>query len=813
MLDEVAKQFGSPKPFGSIDAEAKKAIEDSRSKFQTVAIRFEDNENEFLVGAKDRFAFKHQNDMYLTESFVCDGTQILQCYDEIGIVARRDASELRLEQLRNFAPHLVQPAESLARTFDVQLLENNEETFTLKLTVAKSDAEKKSKSVETDSSEDQSEMEQAEPAYILIKADHQGRILSKNWMEGDQTLHSISFTYEAENVALNWKMASEKEPIEGSKTYKAKPLNSDDAFSKSLDQSVVIEMPLKKPAFYRKKLNELKGLTDDDVAAKKKKDFPLKSADEAITLMRHEILSRLQDFGRRQWGTDAETQNAAKQLILTLRKHDRSTRRGDITLIGSAGIAPSYSELGDLVNKSDKSEQAKLIKYFTKRHNGNVRPDKPGNAKGLVDHLWHYHDTYNANSINNSEEKRIRRADSRFKRFKENFPKSRLLLAAAASYYNQNVDRLLELKDDSAWGVAALMIAADRCQNDEEKKKVADAFWRWQSELAKEDSHPILIDRVIRIVKQVDEKRLLKYLDLRLEEIESNGSISELLHFAEERAIWGEAKLAEKAYAAAKSKLGLTDKKADHTLLKRFAFGTSLWAGGRHKEALEQFDIILAELEANKIPLSPAFLASMARLTVQTGDMKRTVDFEERALAAEQPYLPSAINLNAFRQRYQWLWRQYDASISKIRKHDNGRDAKIDAILTRAKATWDRWRNVDRDNAALAGEMADLLMKAGHKEQAWEYLSTAIDQKPKDAATYSLVGQWYRDQGDLAKSVRWLREAPQWDTANPQWIFEYASALKEMGRKSEAKIQFKKIINGKWAPGLQRWIRQAKQAM
>jgi len=203
----------------------------------------------------------------------------------------------------------------------------------------------------------------------------------------------------------------------------------------------------------------------------------------------------------------------------------------------------------------------------------------------------------------------------------------------------------------------------------------------------------------------------------------------------------------------------------------------------------------------------------MARLVVQTGDNSRAVELEERALAAEQPYLPTAINLNAFRQRYQWLWRQYDTAITKIGSDDESRDAKINDIIERASRTWDRWREVDRDNTTLASEMANLLMKAGREEDAWEYLSTSIDQKPKDALTYSQIGQWYRSQGNLAAATRWLGEAPQWDTANPQWIFEYGSALKEMGRKSEAKVQFKRIIDGKWAPGLQAWIDRAKQAL
>ena len=817
MMDEVAQQFGSPPAIGSIAAAAKKAIDDSRSDFQSVSIRFDEKDTEFLVGPNDQFAFERRNDMYLTESFICDGKQILQSYDELGIVARRKATEMRLGQLRGLAPHMLQPAEVLARSFDVELVETNDDSFTLKLMIAKKKSKEDGASLDEEPENTNKKQTKTDrlsetetQVHLLVKADHQGRILNQNWIVGDKIRLSIAFSYKDESVAVNWKINSEKKTNEGTVSYLAKPLNSENAFSKSLDPSVVIDMPLKKPSYYLKQLNELKGLTEADIAAKKEKDVPLRSGDQAIKLLRHEILSRIQNFGRNQWGANAETQHAVNQLLVQLKRMKRSIRKGDIALIGSTGISPMNPEIKDLQKTSGKPQQQKLVMYFVQRNNGKALPGKLDEEVGLIDHLWHYHDTSNINSNRNIEEFRKNLASRKFKRFKENFPDSRLLLAAAANYQNFNIDRLLELNDDPNWGSVALFIASTRCQIDEDKKKVTKAFWKWQAELAKDDLHPVLITQVIQVVKHVDEKRFLNYLGERLADLKDQGSIPDLLHFAEERSSRGEANLADEAYAAAKSKLGLTDKNANQTLLKRFAFGTSLWAGGRHKDALGQFDIILSKLEANNIPLSPAFLASMARLTAQTGDMERTVMFEERALAAEQPYLPTAINLNAFRQRYQWLWRQYDSAITKVNSNARDHDAKVDAILVRAERTWDRWRDVDRENTTLASEMANLQMKAGREEKAWEYLSTAIDQKPKDATTYSLVGQWYHAHGELAKSVRWLGEAPQWDTANPQWIFEYASGLKKMGRKSEAEVQFKKIINGKWAPGLQQWVDRAK---
>ena len=63
----------------------------------------------------------------------------------------------------------------------------------------------------------------------------------------------------------------------------------------------------------------------------------------------------------------------------------------------------------------------------------------------------------------------------------------------------------------------------------------------------------------------------------------------------------------------------------------------------------------------------------MARLCQAAGQSARAVELEEQALNLEQPYLPSAINLQAFQQRYNWLWTQYGLAMDQIAKDDPDR--------------------------------------------------------------------------------------------------------------------------------------------
>ena len=88
-----------------------------------------------------------------------------------------------------------------------------------------------------------------------------------------------------------------------------------------------------------------------------------------------------------------------------------------------------------------------------------------------------------------------------------------------------------------------------------------------------------------------------------------------------------------------------------------------------------------------------------------------------------------------------------------------------------------------------------------------------IDQKPKDVQSYYQVGQWFlsRNQPDTAQ--RYYATAFTWDTTNPRWLYERAQILDNMQRRDEARKLYRQIIEGEWAPRLQHYVNQARQAL
>lgn len=821
MMHEVAKQYGQTKPRGKISQVARAVIEKSRNNFSPVSIEFEDDGTQFLVGPNDQFAFSSRNSMYLTESLTCDGQQILQSYEELGLVARREASDIRLNELRALAPHLLASADEWIIQFDVELIDSVDDQFTLKLTfpVPEEDANELSAKQDLDVDSQASEKvtdsrSEDERPYLLVTADRNGRLLSRRWMSGEAALLTVNFAYDEESVKVEWELAADEKDTEsnqGSSNYSARSFApTPTTFAPQLDQQVVIEMPLKKPSYYQQQFNELSPAKDgeNEVDAKTIAAgdlIPRQSLGSAISLLRHQILSQTQDFNSNPWdGRHSQAIQVIPKLLKLQKRMDTEPLRGDLALMVTAGAQPNqFVEVQRIQAAKRKVEKnSELIQFFANRSNWVELNRALKHKTGLIGHLANYHAVVYGGQAED------------LARFNKQFNDSPLRLAAVSGHYGHfKIENLLQLNEDPQWSGIALMVASVRCSTDADMQLVTTAFWKWHAKLKEQELSPVLFDAVVRVLQANRNEKFTELLKDRLEKTVESKSLPAILDLAERLSVWGNKELADQAYLEAQTQLGMLGDDTSVALLKRFAYANSLWAGNRYVRALKQFDLILDELEQKQIPLSPAFCASLARLASQAGESKRAVELEERALELEQPYLPSAINLQAFRQRYQWLWNQYVSAINEIDTNDSNRESKVSSVVSRAEKTWDRWAEIDRDNPNLPVQMATLLKTAGRETEAWEYLSSLIDQKPRDAATYTQVGNWYRQTGDLAQGVRWLGEAPQWDTANPQWIFNYASALKELGRKSEAKVQFNKIINGKWAPGLQQWADKARNEL
>jgi hypothetical protein len=831
MVDEVLNEYGTAKPLGHVDDSARQRIDAARDAVKTVEIRFAKDGQKILVGSNDRYAATSRNEMYLEEQVVCDGKHLDHVYNSLGLIARRNATDMRLSMLRRYTPHLLEPADSLANWFEVTLNAEDDASFTLKLSapeVAKSADETAEE--KTANEQPAKAHEATADVYLLVQVDRQGRILRKQVVVDGEVTFTMTFSYDDDQVAIRWidKAGEELHKVE----FFAKQVDDvDDAFVVKTDDRVVFEMPLRKPSFYLQQLQELAAASQ---VGEKQKGPPaqdgvpalpdgatlpeLKFSDEnlaqAIQLKRHQVLSLLQNFDWRRWGQQNQEATALLNQVAAMQQQlGGKITRGDVTLYGSAGmhnLIPTLQAFRDV-------SQMPVANYFQGRHTGFADWNKTfADEQGLLGHLAAYHIASQQNY----------QKEGAFDEFAKSYPQSPLLLALAfnISNYTGKIDSWLELNKQPQWSGFSLLMSVNYLRDEAQQKKFTVEFWRWRDELAKEGLEPVLPANVANIIRNHSEpEQLTQLLAGQFEKAKKTESIPVLLEFAEYVSSMSETKIADQAYELVREKLGLDQDKArdaanakgetELELIKRFAYAQSLWAGRRNREALDQFNLIFAELKSKNITPSPAFLGATARLAQQAGDAQQAFELEEQALVAEQPYLPEMINLQAFRQRYQWLWSQYTQAIANVPADDKDRQAKLDDLIARAEATWIRWYEVDRDNPGLPGEMATMLKNAGREKAAWKYLSTTIDRKPRDASSYYQLGVWYTNNGANETALDWYAQAPQWDTANPQWIYHYGMALKNAGKTAEANAQFQKVVDGQWAPGLQGWINNAQQQM
>ena len=759
VLNEVVAQYGLPKPQGKVATGAAKKIEAARRAVRPTKIRFSEDGPEVYIASDDRYLIVRQTDMYLEERMVCDGTNVLHLYDELGFAARRPATSLRLGSLRQLAPHILEPVDSLARRFDIALAAEYKDGFDLKLTPI-------------------GQNDKAKQIHMILSATNHGEIRNKVlYVDGKQQLN-LALQHTGDQVIVRWLDPEDKELAK--LAYDVESLKSD-VPSFEVDQSkyVMFDMPLRKASYYAQKLEKL-----DD-----------KEVDERVQLNRHQALATIQEFHRRRWGQpNTDARKCLTAAFDSLKQLKAEPTIGDLTLLLATGRWDAVNIMKQWKNFDDSLS---IIQYAQTRQGW--QDESEDDKLSLISHLAAYQA-----AIQNAK------VTPKFDHLKTTYPKSPLLLAATF-YCANSVNKpevWSELYDNSDWRGMALLMLAGRLSTDDQRKTFVAAFEKWHTELSELGYHVPITPQVAQQMRASRSDAWKSLVQARFELVKKTDRIAPLLKFVEDITSWGETDLASEALQLARERLG---KQKEQPLLGRFALAQTLWASGRPKEALAEYDEILKSLDQDMIPATPALLASIARLAQHSGDHSRAIDFEERALAAEHEYLPDMINIQAFRQRYNWLWEQYKQKVAAAVSEDD--KPTIEKYMELAESAWQRWYEIDQDNNSMVQQMATLQMTANRPARAWLYLSTIIDKKPRDASSCNAMSQWYNGRGELDEAQQWLARAAEWETSNPQWLFQRGQVLDKMGRNQEARDAYQKVINGKWAPGLQRWVNQAKKAI
>ena len=770
----VLAAFGR-QPAGTVEPAAAEAVAAARQNTPTLRVRYLDRDGKpllaFWAGAGDRFARTRRTSMYLREDFLCDGNSLLHVYPELGLAARRQQAGRRIAALRRMVPHLLPPADELARGFDVRLAKAEGKLTTLRLTPAKPKAPA-----------GKDKRTPAGKLAILLTFDSQGFVRSQDWRLDGETKLSCAVTTDGPQVACVWRADGKELARVAYECTERRP--EADPFAPNLKGLVVLDMPLRRPEHYAALLEET--ATDGGAVSRR------------VALRRHLAFAQLQDHGwQSPWGTVPQAYQTLLQAVT-----ERTQAGGKELLIGELVLAGSAGHARGILNDTKvlrRPTDHPLAVFWTQQGNADaLRKLAAENENTFAGHLAAY------GLVQRGGERKTRAIQ-----LMRQYPDSPLLFAAA-TYAGGDEDVWIELSKQRRWRLVALLAAAQRGQT----AKLAAAFETVHEEITGDGGEVPVSSHMVRALR-TDEARWQRVLKRSLAAASKRKDPGRLLRFAELAWPNGEKELAgvalDRAAELASETLPLTYK---------LALAQSLWAMGRTQEAWDLHNAVLSALEKRKLAPSPALLAATARFAHAAGRTDLAVDYELKALQAEGPYMPKRINVHLFRQRYEWLWSrlaQRAKELALAARAKPGEKATTDRLaetLARARRVWETWQRVDGGfQAGLYQRLASLYRSAGQEEAAWRALSSVIDEKPRDGLSYYQVGAWYVGQGERESAQGWYGKAYEVEPTNGDWIWHRAELLRQMGKKTQARALYEEIANKKWQPRFQHYNNRAKKAL
>ncbi len=194
-----------------------------------------------------------------------------------------------------------------------------------------------------------------------------------------------------------------------------------------------------------------------------------------------------------------------------------------------------------------------------------------------------------------------------------------------------------------------------------------------------------------------------------------------------------------------------------------------------------------------RFPQDASLLRMSSALAEQTGDLRAAADLFEEALRADADRPIALSQLRADYARIIALRGQLAHNASGA-----DRQAFRDAFLAAGRD----WRAIDPDHAARERQLGELLLSLGEDGEGWRYLSTPIDQAPREGSSFQGAAEVLERNGKLDQALGLWWRAYAIDATNPTWLQRAAQLELALGRTDKARETLTRIARGDWH---QRW--------
>jgi len=773
LFDVLDLAYGESHPeyrTGVMSAPARERIKLARKAIQPQTIQLRDGA-EFHIGKADRFAWERKTKMLLEELMACDGENIVLCYPELGLAARRSATDLRLALLRSRAPHLLEPPWQLTRGCDVSLAEDERDYFTLDLIPL-------------------SRRERLRPLdgpryRVRLVVGNDGRVRRRTWSQGRTPVLEQSFSYRGTTVTIETTAARGRKLRRAS--FEVCPLApAESTFRPDLADYVVFDAPLNVPAVYAEQLRSLGNSPE--------------RRGERVRALRHFALACLQAHAhelqqRTNWGRDPHAYEALDRLLEELAGSGVKGKLADLVLMGCAGYGNC---LPHWIDQAEADASHPVLSYFLQLHT-----DRQGYAdlarrasNTLIGHLASYHAAV------------CHPMATELTRFSEHYGSSPLLLAAAfnRAKARHDAESWYPLFASSKWRGVAIMMAARCARSREEKHTVTEAFIRYHRQMAEEGHVVPVPPGLSRFLREDDGRAWQAVVRSALKTALLKDEFVPLVRFADFAMAHEEDDLADVALARAEALL-----EADLSYRLLLVLAQTYARGGNSEKAYDRYCRLLAALDHEGIPPSSGLLLAAGKAAAESSKASDAIELGERAFDLLISRKAGPLGRVATSNVCHWLYDQYGARLRELsgRTHQD----EVRSLLARAATRWTRWRKMDSQNPSQVKQLATLYLLAGRKEEAWAAISTLIEWKPRDASSYEDVAQWYLDRARPEAAEQFYAKAFECQPTNPRWLYERARILSKTGREEEARAIYRTVADGNWIDWHAEYVGKARQAL
>jgi len=185
----------------------------------------------------------------------------------------------------------------------------------------------------------------------------------------------------------------------------------------------------------------------------------------------------------------------------------------------------------------------------------------------------------------------------------------------------------------------------------------------------------------------------------------------------------------------------------------------------------------------------PDMLQRASYIAERHGRHAAAIGYLERSM---EIFYEEEAELSAIRTDYQRLINLYGrrAQVAAGAEREELQEKALDAAA--------EWRKVDPDNSQIDRLTATMLYSLGRPEEAWRYLSTAIEKHPMEGSAYQVVADALEAEGRLDQAEPMWRRAYEVEPTNPTWLLRRSQALFAMGERDSARELLGKITKQEW---------------